>query len=77
MNDTPLLNISYSFATSSSSVTSVQTFPLFTLSMLRLEVESNWGNEELTCLYRVRVHGTQEKDKMSDLSVTKHDDSVI
>jgi len=77
VQDAPLLNMTYSIATSSSSV---QTFPLLTpitLSKLRLEVASNWGNEEFTCLYRVRVHGTQEEDKMRDLSITKLDDTLM
>jgi len=57
--NTPLLNMTYTIDTVSSSV---QTFPLPTsvkLSKLRLHILSNWGHEEYTCLYRVRVHGVQ------------------
>jgi len=57
--NTPLLNMTYTIDTASSSV---QTFPLTTsvkLSKLRLHILSNWGHEEYTCLYRVRVHGVQ------------------
>jgi SUN domain-containing protein 1/2 len=27
------------------------------VAAIRLEIESNWGNEDYTCLYRFRVHG--------------------
>eukprot|EP00092_Neocalanus_flemingeri_P019299 GFUD01020905.1.p1 GENE.GFUD01020905.1~~GFUD01020905.1.p1 ORF type:complete len:526 (-),score=203.16 GFUD01020905.1:211-1728(-) len=58
-----LLNLTYSISSSSSSV---QTFPITSptflpISQLRLQVTSNWGHPEYTCLYRVRVHGTQVK----------------
>lgn len=42
----------------------IQTFPLHSHRAMRfkaveVQVKSNWGNPEYTCLYRVRVHGAQ------------------
>lgn len=74
-DNTHLTNLTYSIATASSSV---QTFPLpshTSISKLRLEITSNWGHPEYTCLYRVRVHGVKEEveDKKT---VTELDSSV-
>eukprot|EP00092_Neocalanus_flemingeri_P024954 GFUD01027064.1.p1 GENE.GFUD01027064.1~~GFUD01027064.1.p1 ORF type:complete len:297 (+),score=110.51 GFUD01027064.1:69-893(+) len=68
-----ILNLTYSISPSSSSV---QTFliprPTFLpFSQLRLQVSSNWGHPEYTCLYRVRVHGTQVKEDV--MIVTEQD----
>ena len=73
--DTQLMNLTYSIATASPSV---QTFliPSSTpISKLRLEISSNWGHTEYSCLYRVRVHGVYEgvEDKKT---VMKLDSSV-
>ena len=51
------MNLTYSITTTSSSV---QTFPLRSstpISKLRLEITSNWGHTEYTCLYRVQEEG--------------------
>jgi len=56
----PLLNLTYTIDTASSVV---QTFPLAIptkLSKLKIDFLSNWGQEEYTCVYRVRVHGMHE-----------------
>ncbi|XP_027304356.3 SUN domain-containing protein 2-like [Anas platyrhynchos] len=39
----------------------VQKEPPKTFRHIRLEVRSNWGNPEYTCIYRVQVHGQIEK----------------
>eukprot|EP00092_Neocalanus_flemingeri_P039670 GFUD01043202.1.p1 GENE.GFUD01043202.1~~GFUD01043202.1.p1 ORF type:complete len:675 (+),score=266.97 GFUD01043202.1:78-2102(+) len=70
-----LLNLTYSISPSSSSV---QTFPITSptflpISQLRLQVTSNWGHPEYTCLYRVRVHGTQVKEGEDVMIVTQQD----
>jgi len=70
-DNTHLMNLTYSISTASSSV---QTFPLpssTSISKLRLEITSNWGHPEHTCLYRVRVHGVQEEveDKKTAIEV--------
>ena len=66
----PLLNITYTIDTASSSV---QTFPLPTpvfLSKLRFHILSNWGHELYTCLYKVRVHGVQKESVITDVDNT-------
>jgi SUN domain-containing protein 1/2 len=42
-------------------ISSVLTFPISPVYTDRVQVhiESNWGNAEYTCLYRVRVHGEE------------------
>ncbi|XP_035170517.1 sperm-associated antigen 4 protein-like [Oxyura jamaicensis] len=39
----------------------VQKEPPRTFRHIKLEVQSNWGNPEYTCIYRVQVHGQTEK----------------
>jgi SUN domain-containing protein 1/2 len=50
-----------------------QTFPVFDhirtlgidIGIVIFEVESNWGNPDYTCIYRVRVHGTDANQQPS------------
>ncbi|XP_054671010.1 LOW QUALITY PROTEIN: SUN domain-containing protein 3-like [Grus americana] len=37
---------------------------------IRLEVLSNWGHPDYTCLYRFRVHGDPPKDDRGEVSVS-------
>ncbi|XP_040520887.1 SUN domain-containing protein 3-like [Gallus gallus] len=39
----------------------VQEEPRKAFRQIKLEVRSNWGNKEYTCLYRADVHGNPEK----------------
>ncbi|NWI00445.1 SPAG4 protein, partial [Tichodroma muraria] len=49
----------------------MQTFPLKNLllprafSHVKILVKSNWGNPWYTCIYRVKVHGKMENQKVS------------
>jgi len=70
----PLLNLTYTIDTSSSAV---QTFPLAIptkLSKLKIEVLSNWGHEEYTCVYRVRVHGMHEEGNINVINTKSEQD---
>ncbi|XP_035165782.1 sperm-associated antigen 4 protein-like [Oxyura jamaicensis] len=53
-----------------------QTFPLQeiprTFQFIKLVIQSNWGNPEYTCIYRVQVHGkVQVPEDMSSASKNK------
>eukprot|EP00092_Neocalanus_flemingeri_P089608 GFUD01113386.1.p1 GENE.GFUD01113386.1~~GFUD01113386.1.p1 ORF type:complete len:514 (-),score=197.75 GFUD01113386.1:200-1705(-) len=61
-DNSSLLNLTYSISMSSSSVQTFHIPSSLPISQLRLQVTSNWGRPEYTCLYRVRVHGTQMKE---------------
>ncbi|CAM9363962.1 unnamed protein product [Hapterophycus canaliculatus] len=42
----------------------IQTFPISSplgvkFTVIQLKINSNWGNPDFTCLYRVRVHGRE------------------
>ena len=40
----------------------VQTFRLENANIfqnIRINIESNWGNPNYTCIYRIRIHGIQ------------------
>ena len=60
----------------------VQTFPVhpeikhlgIDFGIVVLRVLSNWGRNELTCLYRFRVHGTKLSDDMPIVSHADGDD---
>ena len=39
---------------------SVQTFPLMNklrFPRVKMDIKTNWGNEDYTCIYRIRIHG--------------------
>ena len=38
----------------------VQTFPVknkLRFARVKMDINTNWGNEDYTCIYRIRVHG--------------------
>jgi len=58
-----LLNATYSISDTSSSlqIYSMTNGVLPVVSKLRLEIHSNWGHPDYTCIYRVRIHGDSQK----------------
>jgi len=70
----PLMNLTYTIDTASSAL---QTFPLAIptkLSKLKIDFISNWGQEEYTCVYRVRVHGMHEDGNMNVIDTKSKED---
>jgi len=73
----PLMNLTYTIDTTSSAL---QTFPLAIptkLSKLKIDFISNWGQEEYTCVYRVRVHGMHEDGNMNVIDTKSKEDISI
>ena len=63
----------------------VQTFPIFEeikelgvdFGIVVLRVKSNWGRDDFTCLYRLRVHGERMGENLTPLPHSELDEETV
>jgi SUN domain-containing protein 1/2 len=57
LNFTLISNFTYDLASEHHVQTFAVTPPIASYRIITFEILSNWGNKEMTCVYRIRVHG--------------------